>query len=116
MYIYQSLTLFNFQGNEVILLDKLNPQKNSCNCSRIGIIKLFINLLKARVVTKPSPWHVAFIPYIDLAPRPNTHSFQMNNCSQFAWPSNPLATFARILCYSLKSASQLLSMEGLPFF
>lgn len=69
------------------ILGKLNPQMDSCNCSRTGIIKLFINLLKARVVTKPSSWDVAFIPYIDLAPRPNPHSFQSHSGSQFAWHS-----------------------------
>lgn len=74
-------------GNEVILLGKLNAQKDSCHCSRIGIIKLFINLLKARAVTKPSSWDVAFIPYIDLAPRPNPHSFHIHKHSQFAWHS-----------------------------
>lgn len=77
-------------GNEVIFLGKLNPQKDSCNCSRIGIIKLFINLLKARAVTKPSSWDVAFTPYIDLAPRPNPHSFHIHNCSKFAWHSTTL--------------------------
>lgn len=76
-----------FCANEVILLGTLNPQKDSCNCNGIGIIKLFINLLKARVVTKPPSWDVAFIPYIDLARRPNPHSFHSHNCSQFAWHS-----------------------------
>lgn len=89
MYIYKinHWNFLKFCGNEVILLVKLNPPKDSCNCHRTGIIKLFINLLKARVVTKPSSGDVAFIPYIDLAPRPNPHSFHSHNRSQFAWHS-----------------------------
>ena len=83
--IYQDLMLR--LGNEVILLGKLNPWKDACNWSRSGIIKLFINVLKARVVMKPSSWDVAFIPYVDLAPRPNLHSFHSDNHSQFAWHS-----------------------------
>lgn len=75
---------FNGLGNEVILLGLLNPQKNACSSHRIRIIKLFINLLKARVVTKPSSCAVAFIPYVDLAHRPNSHSFSTHNCSQFS--------------------------------
>jgi hypothetical protein len=93
----------------------LNPRKDVCNCCRIRIIKLFINLLKARVVTKPSSWDVAFIPYIDLAPRPNLHSFHIHNCSQFSICralSNPLDTFAKILCFLPKLASQCQPMES----
>lgn len=75
---------FNGLGNEVILSGLLNPRKDACNCHRIRIIKLFINLLKARVVTKPSSCAVAFIPYVYLARRPNPHSFRTHNCSQFS--------------------------------
>lgn len=74
----------NGLGNEVILSGLLNPRKDACNCHRIRIIKLFINLLKARVVTKPSSCAVAFIPYVYLAQRPNPHSFLTHNCSQFS--------------------------------
>lgn len=74
----------NGLGNEVILSGLLNPRKDACNCQRIRIIKLFINLLKARVVTKPSSCPVAFIPYVYLAQRPNPHSFRTHNCSQFS--------------------------------
>lgn len=93
---------------------KLNPQKDSCHCSRIGIIKLFINLLKARVVTKPSSRNVAFIPYIDLAPRSNPHSFHIHKHSQFAWHSpTHWPHLPGQLCYISKSASQPQSMVGL---
>lgn len=74
----------NGLGNEVILSGLLNPRKDACNGDGIRIIKLFINLLKARVVTKPSSCAVAFIPYIYLAHRPNPHSFLTHNCSQFS--------------------------------
>lgn len=83
--IYQDLMLRLW--NEGILLGELNPQEESCHWSCIGIIKLFINLLKARVVTKPSSRDVAFVPYIDLAPRPNLHSSHIHIPSQFAWLS-----------------------------